>query len=700
MYYDQTAPGVGNWKKLHFPSLKSSQAFLLVCTPGIAKDFSKFRQPDWVYKELRWWRRWRNTAPIVIDTTGEGKRWLPDVVTGRWPDINRIALSSSALDDDPTLSRVRDRIIDAIRESEQSTVFEDLERSKRQTRRLTFALIASLLFLCGAGFSAYLAYRAWKSEALAQEESRAAFSIASSVLSSSDPTMALLLAERAASKAVSPTTSLSLAKAFNSGSWFYSHRFPDARDADLSPDGKLVAWISSERILHIHELESGETSDIQVKGSKVGFVPSGNLVVWSGWSGAGTVGHLDLLNPEGIEVANHEFEFFFVTICPDGTVLVPSFSGDRESRQMVLHVIDSTSGSTRSIELPSRFGSLDLKCACLQNSETFVVANDRTAAIVGFKGEARSIDAPNGYLVKDLTVHDETHRVALYLSGAVRGVNDALGVIESDRNDSELDIIGLPPSPSFDSGGIVEFMPNGDVLAASTEGWTNLVDIDTRNYREFASRSRATDIIGISPHGDLVILGRRSGRATVYTPGGIPLGLLLGESLSDGFERLVFDEAATMVLSVPRVRGEAILWRRPHYGLVIPHTDEFDIFDDVPENVLKQLRKFGPSSIEQSVEACQRIDKFRVDDMGRIGLCVQIGDRTSTITLDYHEGDMAIIGSRDLDNLGYQLIGQKFDRIFLLDAGMILSFVQKEDNLGRIWDLEPAEIERWVGPDK
>jgi TIR domain len=131
VYYDKTAPGVSDWKNLHFPSLQTSRAMILICTPGMATDFSKRGQPDWVYEELRWWCGHRDTAPIVVDATGEGERWLPRLVTRKWPNVNRIDLDR----DDATAHgaetdfalRISERIIGAIRESEQRTVFEDLQ---------------------------------------------------------------------------------------------------------------------------------------------------------------------------------------------------------------------------------------------------------------------------------------------------------------------------------------------------------------------------------------------------------------------------------------------------------------------------------------------------------------------------------------------------------------------------------------------
>ena len=67
VYYDKTAPGVADWKQIHFPSLQTSHALILICTPGIAKDLSRRGRPDWVYEELRWWTNNRRTAPIVVD---------------------------------------------------------------------------------------------------------------------------------------------------------------------------------------------------------------------------------------------------------------------------------------------------------------------------------------------------------------------------------------------------------------------------------------------------------------------------------------------------------------------------------------------------------------------------------------------------------------------------------------------------------
>jgi hypothetical protein len=158
LYYDKVGPGVDDWTRYHFPSLQESQAMIFVCTPGTAIDFSRPRekgqvpQPDWLYEELRWWSGVRSHAPIVIDATGEGTRWLPTLINRKWPNINRIDLvretAEAAEDTDASFSsRICARIIDTVRLSERSALFEDVERLRNLSRRLKAALASSLLLL-------------------------------------------------------------------------------------------------------------------------------------------------------------------------------------------------------------------------------------------------------------------------------------------------------------------------------------------------------------------------------------------------------------------------------------------------------------------------------------------------------------------------------------------------------------------------
>ena len=164
LYYDKTAPGVADWKKLHFPSLQTAHAFLLVCTPGIAKDLSRRGQPDWVYEELRWWRNHRQTAPIVIDTTGEGRALAAgggheEVAQPEphRPDENRCGHGKVTRRPDRRPHPRAHR--GTIKQSDHSTVFENLERFKKLNRRLAWALAAAFVLLLAAGVFGFLTTR-------------------------------------------------------------------------------------------------------------------------------------------------------------------------------------------------------------------------------------------------------------------------------------------------------------------------------------------------------------------------------------------------------------------------------------------------------------------------------------------------------------------------------------------------------------
>ena len=183
-YYDKTAPGIADWKSLHFPSLQTARALLVICTPGIAKDFSRSGHPDWVYEELRWWVRHRQAAPIVVDATGEGDRWLPGLITKKWPDINRIPLIQEEAElavrasDLEYEARIRERIVGTVRELEHRTLFEDLERSRSQEKRLKWAFGVAILLLAVATFLGYYANEkkreAVKQASIAREQARIA----------------------------------------------------------------------------------------------------------------------------------------------------------------------------------------------------------------------------------------------------------------------------------------------------------------------------------------------------------------------------------------------------------------------------------------------------------------------------------------------------------------------------------------------
>jgi hypothetical protein len=132
VYFDQTVPVVGDWKAIHEPRLRTSQALIIVCTPGASQRLDE--KDDWVHLEIDWWLKNRKVAPILIDATSEGERWVPKVIKDLWPDAQRITVVQDDLlrlqEQELHLfeERERTRILSGIVLNKQRVVFEDMER--------------------------------------------------------------------------------------------------------------------------------------------------------------------------------------------------------------------------------------------------------------------------------------------------------------------------------------------------------------------------------------------------------------------------------------------------------------------------------------------------------------------------------------------------------------------------------------------
>jgi CHAT domain-containing protein len=143
VYLDVLAPAVGDWHQLHGPALERAQAFIFVASPGA---YPRLGPEDWVHREIDWWIANRNVAPIIVDTTGEDSRWIPETIKERWPNSQRVPIELAAWQrlqqpQQDELARVSvERIIGGIRISQTQVVFEDLEREKARVRKLRSSL--------------------------------------------------------------------------------------------------------------------------------------------------------------------------------------------------------------------------------------------------------------------------------------------------------------------------------------------------------------------------------------------------------------------------------------------------------------------------------------------------------------------------------------------------------------------------------
>ena len=160
LYFDQAAPATSDWTAIHLPALERASCLIVIATPGL---YAELGAGDWAHKELDWWLKNRKAAPILIDTTGEGDRWIPPKIKSRWPMAQRVNLApdlwaqATEVEQQEARAQVVEQIVGGIRGSRLEVVAQDAARAGRFRRRFKKIVLAVLIIaaLCGFGITAY-----------------------------------------------------------------------------------------------------------------------------------------------------------------------------------------------------------------------------------------------------------------------------------------------------------------------------------------------------------------------------------------------------------------------------------------------------------------------------------------------------------------------------------------------------------------
>lgn len=164
VYFDQAAPGVGDFTTVHESFLKRARAMIIICTPG-----AKLHEgpDDWVQREIDWWLANREVPPILVDPLGADLRYVPDAIAKKWPNAQRIRLIEADWDRLPEADRValddrvRNQFLGAIVPSSDMFYRQELEQDRARTARLQrvrwslTALAAVLVLVIGAAVWIY-----------------------------------------------------------------------------------------------------------------------------------------------------------------------------------------------------------------------------------------------------------------------------------------------------------------------------------------------------------------------------------------------------------------------------------------------------------------------------------------------------------------------------------------------------------------
>lgn len=576
------------------------------------------------------------------------------------------------------------------------------------------------------------------------EARRQTFANASYALSQQDPTLALQLAAKAPSPEMNVSTGLAVAKAFNTGSWLYSHRFDGASDADVSRDGTHIAWVDKDKKLYTEELATGARRHIPIEASSVRILPSGKLLVWDAEAGNSTSRRMTLADLSGAQIASHDFKFYSESplVCPSGEVMVTSLGGDGNS--VAVRRMNPHTGEVSTLNLPRVGWSSIASQACLPGGAGIAFVISRKAdvsvnrpnsiVVANFNGnKPLAITLPPYLTPTDIDIHPRDRRIAVYVGGEApsdSGAGNQDAVVwwqfdESWRRPPEPKIISLPMSATDAAGGQVRFLPDGRMIVASQHGRTRLVNLDDekriliddwiveRRHEEqernpdderriLINDGRAVNGIAVAPDGDSFVLSRRSGTATVYTSKGLVVGKLIGEPAVDGSKkavpRLSFDGSGKTIITT--TDNGARLWRRPRYELSPVHTATTHSRRERTLSAVAAVKGLEAEKPEAWIKSCDDSTAASVDDVGQIILCVRAFGRTDSINprLLNDTFRMKADGSGLIDATTYRVEGHDFARVLILSPELIMRFVREEIRLRRIWNPDQSTIDAWVGP--
>jgi hypothetical protein len=301
-----------------------------------------------------------------------------------------------------------------------------------------------------------------------------------------------------------------------------------------------------------------------------------------------------------------------------------------------------------------------------------------------------AIEEPDGYSIADIQISSDTRRIAAYLNG---GKGAAVGIL--DLSAEQWSVIGERQENLGDAeraSGLIRFMDDNRIVAASTLGWTGIVDIATQTVTPLSDKGRGVDKIAVHRETGNIVVARRSGSVTIYDKTGFPIARLVGtlssDALNQNFNGLSFDVSGNRLLtaSINGVR----LWHRPEYALVAAREEPLKAdMKEPPEIFKEQFRVFTPGR-HSDIEPCSQRQNMIIDDTGLLSLCVRFHGREELLPTGLSTEQFkpfAVTEIReDLDFARWE--GDDHTRIFVLNADRIANYVRSQP----IWSPDPTTL--------
>jgi hypothetical protein len=656
-----------------------SSLFLLVGSP----ELLKLRKPiDWVEEEIRTYlNSHRENAKVLLVDFGM-------VIANALAEAGGAAASSHSIlkqlapfiwvsqDAQAVAGPPSEVILAAIR--------RNLMGRRRDRTRLMFfqgvACILAVLLVAAVGLG-LMAERQHR-QAIAESYGNAAYSY-----SESDPTLSLRLGQLSAGYGSTATAQMAMLRAFNSGSWMYSERLDESDDAELSEDGGRMAWVDNNSTLHVRELSSKIEKSWKISTGDFRLASSGNVALISGnsvatwrYRDAEELGTVTLWSGDGAALSILSGGFVRVTFCsPD--ILVARELVDKGERVRVIDVRSNTADTVVvGASSPGEYAFSPL--ACTPDGKLIASVGIFELTIIR-SGQVKKIATPSGYRIADIQISDDARQIAAFLRGGI----DAAGI--HDVSTGQWSVVVPLEETHGEVGGLIRFLDDNRIVAASTRGWIRIVDIGTQTAKSLPDKRRAVDQISVHrPTGNFAV-ARRSGSVTIYDKTGFPAARLVStapsDALNSNFDVVRFSGKGDLLLTA--ARNGVRLWHRPEHALIDLNSPA--AVEQAPEAFKQAFGSIGPGG-ESGIEPCSKSQNMIIDDAGRLSLCVRIYGRDELLPtgLSTDEFSPSIVTrmSKDLDFATWS--GDDHSRIFVLNVNRISDYVRSQ----QIWSPDPSQL--------
>ncbi|MBD9449732.1 toll/interleukin-1 receptor domain-containing protein [Rhizobium sp. RHZ01] len=578
-----------------------------------------------------------------------------------------------------------------------------LTRQDRKRSRILLIVAATMMVLAAIGASmAVIAENArTKAEESATRALAQAFSSAAYSLAERDPTFALRLSQHALTLNNNTTAYIALLKAFNSGSWLYSQRIDAAIDGDFAGDGKSFAWTDGKKIT-LRTLDGASVGEWPAQADHVLFDENGNLVSWSPWEGPGSEGRVDIWGKDPSLKGQFRGPLISAERCGSSRIAFLTFQqGKGDEREVALHRMNTTDSQSTFVSLPGFVDGLRASIGCSADGNIVALAGPLSRTLYVVKEgqtEATSHAWQGSGRPTDVLVEPSGQFALIYLVSDREGANDAIAVVPL-KGDAPASRIDLGRSAVGDEpGGLLLSLGRNRILAASTGGWTVVVDLTDEKPAVLEKAGRAADRLAGSVYTGEFVIGQRSGLATIYNASGFQIGRLLGSSSSDGlnpsFSRLVVSPDGQTILTITRDDGLR-LWSRPEYPLLIARASNAELIDDkLPANLAARLSVLGGPTQTLKAKQCEGTRSIVIDGYGEMKLCFEFGGRTELMSPGLTDADIELIASSSEPGDIAAWYGARATQMFVMSPTRILDWL----NATKIqpWSPTIGEMEELV----